>query len=808
MSTNKYVCIHGHFYQPPRENAWLEVVELQDSAAPFHDWNARINFECYAPNTSARILNPEGKIQKIINNYTRINFNFGPTLLSWLESEDTETYNSIIEADKISMEKNGGHGNAIAQVHSHLILPLANEKDKHTQVLWGLKDFEYRFGRKAEGIWLAETAANTDTLEVLAEYGVKYTILAPRQLKAFKKIGDDAWVDSKKGFDVRRPYHINLPSGKSIAVFFYDGVISQEVAFNKLLDNGKRFAERFLTTFDKNDEPQLVHIATDGESYGHHHRYGEMALADCLNHIEQGSEAQLINYAYYLEKYPPTYEAQIHENSSWSCVHGVERWKSNCGCNSGGNQGWTQEWRPHLRSALDWLRDELAIIFDQEGSKYLKDPWKTRDEFIFVLLNRDDYAIKEFLGQHVIKTLSKKEKTTVLRLLEMQRNALYMYTSCGWFFDEISGIETNQILQYSLRAIEFVKQVASRDLSEEFIKRLENAPSNVFNSGAESYRKYVEPAKVDLARVGMHYATMSIFENQSEIKSFFNYEAHHEIFERKEAGNQRISVGRTTVRSRITHSEKLFSFAVLYLGQQNIIGNISVDMDKDTFVKMKDQILSAFETTNLGEVIGIMQNYFGGEKYTIWHLFRDEKRKILRSISRKSLDASEAVMRDIFNDNYQLMSGMNLSNIPVPSAFKSAAEFILNTDLHRFFIKEHLDIAELDRLKDEFSKWDLNITNQKALKLSVSERIFYELRKLALSNYSFEQINVLNKIFSTLKEMKIDLDIWKSQNLYFKILNTHSKGELQFKDEATTDAFYQLGSFLKVQLQLSGHNAS
>lgn len=807
MSTNKYVCIHGHFYQPPRENAWLEVVELQDSAAPFHDWNARINFECYAPNTSARILNHEGKIQKIINNYTRINFNFGPTLLSWMESEDNETYNAIIAADKKSMEKNGGHGNAIAQAHSHLILPLTNEKDKHTQVIWGLKDFEYRFGRKAEGMWLAETAANTDTLEVLAEHGIKYTILAPRQMKSFKKIGDGAWTDGRKGFDVRRPYQINLPSGKSIAVFFYDGVISQEVAFDKLLDNGKRFAERFISTFDNDNEPQLVHIATDGESYGHHHRYGEMALADCLNHIETGNKAELINYAYYLEKFPPTYEAEIHENSSWSCVHGVERWKSNCGCNSGGNQGWTQEWRSHLRSALDWLRDELAIIFDQVGSQYLKDPWKTRDEFIFVLLNRDDYAIKEFLGQHVKERLSKKEETKILRCLEMQRNAMYMYTSCGWFFDEISGIETNQILQYALRAIEFAKQISDQDLSNDFLERLEKAPSNVFKNGAEAYKKYVEPARVDLARVGMHYATMSIFENQSEVESIFNYQAYSEIFERKEAGNQRISVGRTTVKSRVTHSEKLFSFAVLYLGQQNIIGNISVDMDKETFLKMNEEILAAFDTTNLGEVIAIMQTYFGGEKYTIWHLFRDEKRKILRSISRKSLDASEAVLRDIFNDNYQLMSGMNLSNIPVPSAFKSAAEFILNTDLHRFFIKENLKIKELSKLKKEFKKWDLKITNQKAFKLSASERIFYELRKLPLSNYTFEQINILNKVFSTLEEMEIELDIWKSQNLYFTLLNDHKKGALKFKDDATTEAFLKLGKYLKVELQMSGQGA-
>ncbi len=799
MKSNKYVCIHGHFYQPPRENAWLEEVELQDSASPFHDWNERINFECYAPNTSARLLDDKGKISGIINNYTKINFNFGPTLLSWLQEKDLETYNAILEADKLSMALNNGHGSAIAQAHSHIIMPLANERDKRTQILWGLRDFKYRFGRDSEGIWLPETAVDTETLELLVDYKVKYTILAPRQIKAIRKIGDDAWKDTGSGFDTRRPYKINLPSGRHIAVFFYDGQIAQKVAFDGLLNNGKKFANSFLDSFDDNEDAQLSHIATDGESYGHHHKYGEMALADCINTIENSGKAKMIVYGAYLEKYPPTYEAQIHDDSSWSCVHGVQRWKSNCGCNSGGKPTWNQEWRSHLREALNWLRDELAKIFENEVGKYLKNPWDSREEFIFVLLNRNDKSIKTFLKEHAIRPLSKEEETIALRCLEMQRNAIYMFTSCGWFFDEISGIETNQILQYALRAIEFANQISSVELAQKFKSMLLNAPSNVFKNGAESYEKYVEPAKVDLVRVGMHYATLTIFQEQPEFLSFFNYEAFSENFEKRKAGNQTITVGRTKVKSKITHSEKLFSFAVLYLGQQNIIGNISVDMDNVSFEQMKVEILDAFETTNLGKVIAIMQNYFSEEKFSISHLFRDEKRRILRKISKKSLSASEAVFREIFNDNYQLMNGMRLSKIPVPSAFKSAAEFILNTDLHRFFSKDLLRTKELKRLVKELKRWDLNITNKTGLSHSASERIFYEMRKLEQNEFDVEHINTINDIFTMLVDLGIELNIWKSQNLYFSMLQKVEKNELLF-DEEKRKAFFTLGDKLGVKL--------
>ena len=799
-TTNKFICIHGHFYQPPRENAWLESVELQDSAAPFHDWNERINFECYAPNTAARILASDDYIKKIVNNYSNINFNFGPTLLSWMEKADPETYQSIIAADKISQAKFNGHGSAIAQAHSHLILPLCNERDKETQVIWGIKDFEYRFGRLPEGMWLAETAANTDSFEVLAKHGIKYTILAPRQAKAFRKIGTKTWKSvNQHGFDNRRPYLVKLPSGNSIAVFVYDGNVAQDVAFNGLLNNGKAFAQRFLNAFDDNEDAQLVHIATDGESYGHHHRYGEMALADCINHIQEKGLANMINYGAYLEKFPPTYELQIHENSSWSCVHGIERWRSNCGCNSGGKPGWTQEWRSHLRNALDWLRDKLVPIFEEEGGKLLNDPWNARNDFISVLLNRDQDNKEDFIKRNAKKKLSEKNKIQLFRLMEMQRNAILMYTSCGWFFDEISGIETNQILQYALRAMSYAKQVADVDLHQQFLKKLKAAPSNVYENGASSYEAHVLPSQVDLVRVAMHYAVASLFAKDPEEISLFNYHSISEAFYKVEAGNQKIAVGRTTMQSKITHSQKHFSFAVLYLGQQNIIGNISTDMSAKDFEMMHEKITAAFNSTNLGDVIAIMQAYFDTDKFTVWHLFRDEKRNILKQITKRSLAQAETLFREIYNDNYQLMTGMLQSNIPIPETYKDAVQHVLNRDLHRFFEQDVLKIKQLKRLVKELNKWKIPLSNEQSFKLTASERLFYEIKKMNFGQVPLSQLNLINDIFEIIQKMGIELDIWKIQNVYFSMMKGYKNGEWVFASEEWKTAFLKLGELLKVR---------
>ncbi len=457
---DRYLCIHGHFYQPPRENPWLEMIEVQDSAYPYHDWNERITAECYAPNSAARILTGDGRIEQLVNNYARISFNFGPTLLSWLEHKALAVYRAIQEADRESQRRFSGHGSALAQAYNHMILPLADRQDKHTQVAWGIRDFEYRFGRKPEGMWLPETAVNVESLEVLAEQGIRFTILSPYQAARTRKLGEEAWQDVKGGkIDPSRAYLQKLPSGKSIALFFYDGPIARAIAFEGLLAKGDVLANRLLGGFsDTRDWPQLVHVATDGESYGHHHAHGDMALAFALHHIEHRKLARLTNYGEFLEKQPPTHEVEILENTAWSCSHGIERWRSDCGCNSG-RQGWTQAWRGPLRTALDWLRDTLKPAYENLAGEFLRDPWAARNEFIDVLLERTPASQDRFLERHACRNLSEGDRVVALKLLEMQRNALLMYTSCGWFFDEISGIEGTQILLYAGRALQLGQEL-------------------------------------------------------------------------------------------------------------------------------------------------------------------------------------------------------------------------------------------------------------------------------------------------------------------------------------------------------------
>ncbi|MGH7963110.1 MAG: DUF3536 domain-containing protein, partial [Candidatus Binatia bacterium] len=505
----RYICIHGHFYQPPRENPWLDEVEAQASAAPYHDWNARITAECYWPNAAARILGRKDRLIDIVNNYAALSFNFGPTLCAWFARHAPDLLEQIIEADRLSLKRHPGHGNALAQVYGHAILPLASSRDKTTQVSWGIRDFTFRFGRKPEGMWLPETAVDTPTLEVLAAHGIGFTILAPHQAGRVRALGQTAWeATTADQLDTSRPYLCRLPSGKQIVLFFYHGALAQGIAFGKLLDSGNRLVERIMAAFRPDrQEPQLVHMATDGETYGHHHRFGEMALAFAVREIERRGLARLTNYSEYLALAPPGWEVEIAENTSWSCAHGVERWRMDCGCRMGTQPDWTQQWRAPLRAALDWLQDKLDQLFVQRGGRLVLDPWAAREAYIDVWLARTPEREEEFCTRHAGRQLSPDEKVKVFKLLEMQRHRLLMFTSCGWFFDEVSGLEGVQILRYAARALELAEEFGLR-LESEFIERLRQVPSNIpeFAHGGRVYVGQVKPAKA---------ASLTVAENQA-----------------------------------------------------------------------------------------------------------------------------------------------------------------------------------------------------------------------------------------------------------------------------------------------------
>jgi alpha-amylase/alpha-mannosidase (GH57 family) len=798
---DRYICIHGHFYQPPRENAWLEVIEVQDSAHPYHDWNERISAECYAPNTASRILDAKGIIRNIINNYSRISFNFGPTLLSWMEENDPETYEAILRADAESAARFSGHGSALAQVYNHAIMPLCNARDKETQVYWGIKDFVHRFKRHPEGMWLAETAVDLETLDLLAKYGVKFTILAPRQAMAVRKIGAKSWqpVDETL-LDTRRPYVCRLPSGKTITIFFYHGGLSQSVAFNGLLNDGDLFARSLMEGFDARTDRQLVNIATDGETYGHHHKHGDMALAYCLDQIDNSSKARLTNYAEYLAMTEVVDEVQIHENSSWSCVHGVERWRDNCGCNTGGHPDWHQLWRKPLREALDWLRDQLIRIYSFEGSLILKDPWQARNEYISVILDRRDEVVDRFLKEHrSVDT----QVNHILRLLEMQRHSMLMFTSCGWFFDEVSGIETTQILQYACRAIQLANQISDTNLEAEFIERLADAPSNIpmIGNAAQAYMRFALPAKTNLQRVGMHYAVASLFEEDPENFPVFNHTTTNEFFVRKEAGEQRLVLGITGVKSNVTRTEKRFAFCVVCMGKHNIIGNISQEMQVDKFHSMQVRIVRAFQEGRLGDVIGLMQTYFGPHKYTLWHLFKDEKRKVLDMITRKSLEELEYSLRRIYNHDYPLVTALDNNDVPIPNAYRQTFQYVLNADLLNWFRSDKINIKELERIIGELDKWKLTIEDPDNVARLAGDRIYNELRLIASEEVENQKrIERLNRVFPLLRKFDLKPNLYKSQNLYFLI----SRKDLMRDghSEAWLKQFQHLGENLRVKVEI------
>jgi len=494
----RYICVHGHFYQPPRENPWLELVEQQESAAPYHDWNERIAAECYAPNTACPIVDSSQRVIQKVNNYSRISFNFGPTLLSWLERHRSDVYRAIVEGDRSSQARFSGHGSALAQVYNHMIMPLANRQDKQTQVVWGVKDFQKRFERPPEGMWLPETAVDLETLETLAALGIKFTILAPRQARRVKEIGTEEWRDVSGGrVDPTMAYLCCLPSGRSINLFFYDGLISVDIAFGDLLNNGEIFARKLLDGFsDQRDWSQMVHVATDGETYGHYRRHGDMALAHCLYAIESNGPARLTNYGEYLSRHPPSRVVEVVENSSWSCAHGVERWRDNCGCSTGAHPGWNQGWRKPLRQAMDWLGERVAAIYDERAPTYLRHPWEARNDYIEVMLDRSPDGVGKFMQAHARGKLAREELGRLFKLLEMERLSMLTFTSCGWFFDDISGIEAVQVMRYAAKTMDLAEEVSGIRLEPEYVRMLQEAPGNVHENGAKTYELLVKPSRM------------------------------------------------------------------------------------------------------------------------------------------------------------------------------------------------------------------------------------------------------------------------------------------------------------------------
>ncbi len=769
---DRYLCIHAHFYQPPRENPWLEAVELQESAYPYHDWNERITAECYAPNAASRILTGDNRITRIVNNYSRISFNFGPTLLSWMADHSPDVYEAILTADRESRERFSQHGSALAQVYNHMILPLANRRDKETQVIWGLRDFEYRFGRAPEGMWLAETAVDVETLEVLAANGINFTVLAPSQARHERRIAQTKWKNVEGGnIDPTRAYVCPLPSGRSINLFFYDGPISRAVAFEGLLSDGFRFANRLLSGFaDHRRFPQLMHIATDGETYGHHHPKGEMALSYALHHIESGNLAKLTNYGEFLEKVPPTHEVEIIDDTAWSCVHGLGRWTRDCGCNSGGKPGWNQAWRDPLRTALDQLRDSLAAPYEKMAAKLLRDPWKARDEYIDVVLNRGQRTLKSFLDQHALHELTDEEIVTALSLLEMQRHAMLMYTSCGWFFDELSGIETVQVIMYAGRALQLAQALFPGNYEEAFRQNLAEAKSNLPDhvDGARVYDRMVKPAQVDLLAVAAHYAIASLFRRESEPSMISSYEITQRDDVRMESGRARLAVGTALIRSRITRQQTEVSYGVLHLGDHNVSAGVRALQGEPDFRQRVRELRDAFNAADLPGVLRLLDSQFAGATYSLKSLFRDERNRVVRKILGKTMTEAEAAYRQIYEHHAPLMGFLSGMGAPLPKMLHQTAEFVLNTALRSEFLADQLDLERIQTLLDtgarEKVQWDTPW-----LVFALNRRLGKMAEELAV-NPREERLQQFNASVALVKSLPFEVDLGRVQNVYYQLL--------------------------------------
>jgi len=837
-----------HFYQPPRENPWLETVELQDSAAPYHDWNERITSECYAPNGASRIVNQQHQIIRIVNNYARMSFNFGPTLLSWLEDFAPRTYRMIQDADRVSAERYSNHGSALAQVYNHIIMPLASERDARTQIRWGIADFAHRFGRQPEGMWLAETAVSRSVLDLLAQERIKFTILAPHQCLRVRKLSTNnqqpttdsqsAWSDTPDAtVDPSQPYLVKLNDGRSIAIFFYDGPASRAIAFEGLLNDGETFGRRLISGFQADkpaSEPQLVHVATDGESYGHHHKRGEMALSYALHWIEENNLAQLTNYGEFLEKFPPQWEAEVVDESSWSCSHGVERWRSDCGCN-GGKAGWNQRWRTPLREALDLLRDRTAPLAEAVAAPLLKDLWAARNAYIHVILDRSADNLDRFFAAHATHTLTPQERTTVFELLELQRHAQLMYTSCGWFFDDISGIETIQIIAYAGRVLQLARKLfsdpvlfgnAASDLEAEFLAILALAKSNNpdIADGAEVYRRFVTAGRLDLESVGAHYAISSMFRSYPDSGQIFCFDVHRRSYDVMTSGRGRFSVGRATLCSRITEECEDICFAVLHLGDQNLSAAVkrfapdnpgAPHLDSEMWDQFVTNARGSIRRANLPELIRFVDGYFGGAPdgrylpvgehdstlYSLTSLFADEQHRILQSILNQTLSEVENSLMRIYEEHATLLDFLGEAHVPAPPALAVTAGFAINASLRRALEAETFDSAEIARLLRR-ADIDHVTLDTDLLSYTADRRMKRAMVRLeaAAELQAPQNIIVLNEtlaIAEALRTLPMEVNLWQAQNIWNDLLR---RSDATYWSREWREGFRKVGLALNISV--------
>jgi alpha-amylase/alpha-mannosidase (GH57 family) len=792
-ATGVYLTIHGHFYQPPRENPYLDTIERQSSAYPCHDWNERIYHECYRPNAFARVLNERGEVIDIVNNFEYLSFNIGPTLMSWLEKYDPEVYQRIIEADRQSCLRLNGHGNAIAQVYNHIIMPLANQRDKHTQIRWGIADFRSRYGRNPEGMWLAETAVDYETIATLIDEGINFIILAPSQAERCRLIPDAVnlqpqWQEvGGSQIDPTRPYRCFIDEAryKYVDIFFYDGPISRDMGFNDVLDNSSHLTARVGQAIKGDGRPsQLINIATDGETFGHHKGGTEKCLAHAFTQEIPSKGWTVTNFAHYLSLQSPSWEVVLKPVTAWSCSHGVDRWQDDCGCGGGGT--WHQKWRRPLRDSLNWLRDELAKIYTETGSKLFRDPWQARDEYIQIILDRSPEKVEYFLQQHQACYFNDEAKIDALRLLEMQRHALLMFTSCGWFFEEISRPEGVQILRYASHAIELAAEVTGIQLETEFLNRLAQAPSNVelFGNGAEVYKQLVKTAQVSFQQVAAHYAISSLFTAYPQQEQVYCYQAQQLDYQKQQLGALTLAVGQVNLTSEITWENHHFVFAVLHLGGWDFHCCIQTFNGRSAYTQLKNKLFELLKSASAAQIILNMSELFGDRYFSLQHLFAEERQRIMQQLTQHTKKHLDQLYAQVYRDNYSILAAFQRDELPVPQELQVAAEISLS---HRCLEtiaqleqatgdpqETDNQLSELAAIANEANhlRCQLNIPEGKKTLEQLILRSLWQLLYDADPTTLEDDVKRLEKSIDIGYQLKIGLSLDRIQELYYNSLHS------------------------------------
>jgi alpha-amylase/alpha-mannosidase (GH57 family) len=787
-----FLVVHGHFYQPPRENPWIEEIELEESAYPFPNWNARITRECYTPNTCARIRDEQLRDLDIVNNFRYINFNIGPTLISWLAANAPVTYERILAADRESVARLG-FGNAIAQVYNHIIMPLANVRDRETEILWGLRDFAFRFQRQADAMWLPETAVNLEVLRDLVNHGMRYVILSPWQAKRIRPLTGGYWQDVSSGnIDTTKPYRCfvdtdkrDAASKKFIDIFFYDGQTAAGLSFGDLLKESVRMLDNLGTRLSPDrSRPQLLNVATDGETFGHHKPFYEMGLAYALSRLCPERGWQVTNYRAFLEVLQPFQEVEISlgpqgEGTAWSCAHGLGRWQRDCGCNTGGEAGWNQKWRAPLRRAFNFLNEKLAVIFAQAGSRYLKDPWAARNDYIEVILNRSEDSRNAFFRQHASGPLSPADQIQVLKLLEMERHVLLMYTSCGWFFSDLAGLETLQVLKYAARALQLGQQFSTEDLEAPFLAILQEARSNraEMGSGRDLYLNKIRPAIITFPKL-VNQFSISLLNNPQRQQVFSIYHYHPELldYEEKSQAGLDLALGRVKLTSGITLNNETLGYATLFLGSYLYRTQVKAGQTETEFDNMVAVLFKALEQAP-EDIVNTLASFFGSEYYSVRDMFKREKRDILKNSLQNILDETDLELLRSFTEAQPLLFTMTEEGFVIPPVFHLAATTALSRRIMQILYswavgdEEHLPKRDLADIISISQKLNIQLKDDPAGKLFAS---ILEQRLVALA-HDFCMSKALNvdNLLSLGAELPLEVDIMEAQNLFFHLMEQH-----------------------------------